>query len=386
MFLSVLEKRNAALLETAFFLHQSGQIQPDTYIIDFDVVEENAKQIKQEADKYQVKLYFMLKQIGRIPEIGHKLMEIGYEGAVCVDYREALLYQREGIAIGHVGHLVQTPSQLIPEILSSDPEVITVFSKEKIQEIHREATLKGICQPILLRIIEEKDYFYPGQEGGFYISELSDILSEIEKLSGVSFGGITTFPAILYDDVKNEFAATKNVKTLEKALQFLEERGYKDFQINLPSGTCVESISLLSSLGATHGEPGHGLTGTTPYHAQNMKAIEKPAYVYVSEISHNLGEDSFCYGGGRYPRGHLQNALIGTDVKNADIAKVVLPSDDSIDYTFRIKGNFSVSETVLMAGRTQIFVTRSEVVLVSGIQKGNPKILGKYTSQGERIL
>ena len=51
----------------------------------------------------------------------------------------------------------------------------------------------------------------------------------------------------------------------------------------------------------THGEPGHALTGTTPFHV-NRRAVEKPAYVYVSEISHNFRGKSYFYAGGYYSR------------------------------------------------------------------------------------
>ena len=58
-----------------------------------------------------------------------------------------------------------------------------------------------------------------------------------------------------------------------------------------------------------------GLTGTTPYHAAHPDAPERPAYLYVSEISHTLGDCSYCYGGGHYRRG-LPVFLLG---KVADV-------------------------------------------------------------------
>ncbi len=44
--------------------------------------------------------------------------------------------------------------------------------------------------------------------------------------------------------------------------------------------------------------------------------------------------------------------------------------DSSIDYTPPLAGEFPVSSAVVLCFRTQIFVTRSDVVLVSGIHRG----------------
>ena len=51
----------------------------------------------------------------------------------------------------------------------------------------------------------------------------------------------------------------------------------------------------IASIVGTHGEPGHGLTGTTPYNTHHRSAEEKIGYVYLSEVSHNYGSSSYCY-------------------------------------------------------------------------------------------
>ncbi|MCR9028949.1 YhfX family PLP-dependent enzyme, partial [Citrobacter amalonaticus] len=43
---------------------------------------------------------------------------------------------------------------------------------------------------------------------------------------------------------------------------------------------------------------------------------------------------------------------------------------------------FPVSSAVIFCFRTQIFVTRSDVVLVSGIQRGAAEIVARYDSLG----
>ena len=77
--------------------------------------------------------------------------------------------------------------------------------------------------------------------------------------------------------------------------------------------------------------------------------------------------------------------MIGKDLNNAILTKVVAPDDDSIDYHFEIEDLFPVGECVLMAFRTQIFTVRSQVAVVSGIQSGNPELLGLYSPLGERL-
>ena len=59
MFLKQTLKRNQLLMETAFKFHQSGNILPDTYILDVDVFLENAKKILYKAQKNNIRLYFI---------------------------------------------------------------------------------------------------------------------------------------------------------------------------------------------------------------------------------------------------------------------------------------------------------------------------------------
>ena len=63
---------------------------PDTYVLDYDAIIENGKKMKEVADPLNIKLFFMTKQIGRNPEIAKGLMEIGFDGVVAVDFKEAL--------------------------------------------------------------------------------------------------------------------------------------------------------------------------------------------------------------------------------------------------------------------------------------------------------
>lgn len=133
--------------------------------------------------------------------------------------------------------------------------------------------------------------------------------------------------------------------------------------------------------GGNCGEPGHGLTGTTPAHAV-MDLPEKSCVAYISEVSHNFDGRGYCYGGGFYRRSHVANALVGGDLRHLRCMKVMPPSLESIDYHFGLEEPCQIGETVVMAFRYQIFVTRSDVVLLEGVAEQKPVITGIYDSLG----
>lgn len=384
MFLDKTLKENDNLIRCAFTLHQNGLISPDTYILDYDMIRKNAEKMKEKADLLGIKLYFMTKQIGRNPLIAKMLMSLGYAGAVVVDYREAEVMMRNGIHIGNVGHIVQIPKSKLRKIISSKPDTITTYSLEKIREINEAAGELNLIQNITLRVIGEKDFLYPGQYGGFLLDELEHVVEETRKLKSVIISGLTSFPCFLFDEETKDICETPNLGTVKKAREILEEKGLVIKDINLPSATSMRTLDLIRDAGGTHGEPGHGLTGTTPFHKEN-DAEEKPAIVYVSEISHNLGEMSYSYGGGYYPRSHVEGAYIGKSLEEMKYHEICEPSSDNIDYYFTIKGNTEVSDTAVMAFRTQIFVTRSHVAVVSGIENNDYEILGYFDAQGNSV-
>lgn len=383
MFLAKLKENNPALLDFGFYAHQNGLILPDTYLLDLDTITDNAQKILEEAKKNQVHLFFMLKQIGRNPIVAKRLMEIGYEGAVCVDFIEAITMIRNQIPIGNVGHLVQTPKAALPEILASHPRVVTVYSLEKIREINEAAERLNMVQPLLIRITDDDSELYSGQIAGFHSDRLEDVLKEIDSLDHVCFGGLTVFPALLYDAEQHAIVPTANMKAMNRARAVAEAYGLKDYVVNVPSANCCASMSLVHELGGNNAEPGHGLTGTTPLHAASNQP-ERVGYAYVTEVSHNYEDHAYCYGGGHYRRGHLASALVGTSSENAQLIPVSAPDNDSIDYHFELGRNAAVGDTAIMCFRTQIFVTRSRVAVVEGLSSGNPRIIGQFNHLGER--
>lgn len=384
MFVEQTRKRNRELVDAAFYFHQSGQLLPDSYLIDVDAFCENGKKILAEAKKHDFRMYFMLKQVGRNPYLAKKLIELGYDGAVTVDFKEALTMLEHEIPIGNVGHLVQVPTAMMEKIVAYAPEVMTVYSLDKVYAIDQAAGRLGKKQGILLRVFGENDMIYSGQTAGFTLDEMKEAVFEIKKnCPNIVIAGVTSFPCYLYKEEIGEIAATENLHTLLAAKERLEELGYHDLIINTPSATCVKTVDMMVRLGGNCGEPGHGLTGTTPLHAVSDQP-EIPAMVYVSEISHNFLGKAYCYGGGHYRRSHMSHALVGKDERTARMLTVLAPSDESIDYHFGLSEQCEVGETVVMAFRSQIFVTRSDVVLVEGISSGRPKIVGVYDSQGRK--
>lgn len=384
MFLHQTVKRNKNLVDAAFFLHRRGDILPDSYVIDVDTFLENAGKMLKKARDRGVTLYFMLKQAGRNPYLAKELVNIGYEGAVAVDYREALTMMQHQIPIGNAGHLVQPPQSFTERLVDYGPKVITIYSREKAREIEAAASKLGKRQAVMVRVYGESDMIYSGQSAGFCLEELWDTAVWIKThCPHIEIRGITSFPCYFYDQEAGDIMPSKNLGTVLKGAEILRTCGVETSLINTPSATCCRTLDKMACFGGNCGEPGHGLSGTTPMHADH-DLEERPAVVYVSEISHNFFGNACCFGGGHYRRSHLRHALVGESAERGTEMEVIPPSAESIDYHFQLPRERAVGETVVMAFRFQIFVTRSDVVLVRGLRAGKPEIAGIYDSQGRK--
>ncbi|REJ22999.1 MAG: amino-acid racemase [Bacillaceae bacterium] len=382
MFLQSTIKHNKKLIEAALDFHQQGIIPPNTYVIDLDTVKRNAKVLSEKAKKQDIELFFMTKQFGRNPLVAQAIVESGIEKAVAVDPWEAMTLSKNGIQIGHVGHLVQIPVHMISTILNLNPDYVTVFSYENARNISRIAQQMGKKQKVFLRIANKDDYIYNGQEGGFTFEQLVKDIESMEKLEGIEIAGLTSFPCILIqDDVPT---ITPNVKSMQTAKLFLMNRGYEKLEMNMPSATSTATMKLLKENGATQGEPGHALIGTTPLHAsQNLE--EKPAMVYVSEVSHLYNNHAYVFGGGFYSRSHMKEALVGTNRQNLKRVPTIDNAPTNIDYYGSLATDgVRVGDTVIYAFRTQVFVTNAHVAVLKNISE-NPELVGIYDSMGNLI-
>ncbi|ECG8589771.1 YhfX family PLP-dependent enzyme [Salmonella enterica subsp. salamae] len=382
MFIDALKRQNPALISASVALWRQGKIAPDSWVIDVDQVMENGKRLLDVARQHDISLYLMTKQIGRNPWLADKLLQLGYAGIVAVDYKEARVMRRAGLSVAHEGHLVQIPSHQVYDAVTQGTDVITVFSLEKAREISVAAVSAGREQSVMLKVYGKNDFLYPGQESGFPLAYLTDVVNEIRQLPGLRLRGLTHFPCLLWDETSAQIMPTPNLHTLVDARRRLLDAGVDIEQLNAPSASSCMSLPLLAEYGVTHAEPGHALTGTIPSN-QKGDQPERIAMLWLSEVSHHFRGNSYCYGGGYYRRGHAQNALVFTPNNDTPIEAKLKPVDDSsIDYYLPLAGEFPVSSVAVFCFRTQIFVTRSDVVLVSGVQRGAAEIVARYDSLG----
>jgi len=386
MFLDQIRKYNPDLLKTALEFHQSGIIPPSTFIIDLDMVIDNTHALVKSAQKNNLSQYFISKQVGFNPIFAKEISKNGIQKAVAVDWNEAINMLRNNIPLGHVGHLVQIPNCFIEKFLKSNPEVITVFSFEKARQLSEFAQKEQLQVNVLLRVVDNNDFIYSGQAGGFQLSQLDKNLDEIHSLPNINIAGVTAFPCTTFDPQKNCYVPTKNLHTLKKAAEIITKHyATEHLQINAPGNSCCNTYPLIRENGGTHVEPGNALTGTTPIHAVSSQP-EKPALIHVTEISHFYKNIYYCYGGGLYRRSTVSKALIGNTLTSLHEAKVISPDKTAIDYYVGLKMNqkekAAVGDSVIWSSRAQLFVTRSHVAIIKGIQHGNPELVGIYNPFG----
>lgn len=388
MFLQTVLRSNPALIKAAFELHQSGSIPPNCYVLDLDSMGQNTHNLVDAAFNKGIGLYFMSKQIGHNPKGVATIINNGIKRTVAVDVGSAFNLHHQGVQIGNIGHLSQVPNAKISTVIDLNPEMVTIFSLEKACAFSK-LIKKGHFIQILLKIRGNEDLIYPGQQGGFSLQDLPSVIEEIAKLPGLKIAGATSFPCVQYDFAMHEYRPTPNLSTLLSSIEVIKEYSEgQPLQINAPGATCIETLPILHEAGVNLGEPGHAITGTNP-HIADYEGIETPAIVYVSEISHCIGDTAYAFGGGIYPRGNLQHALVASrdkDLFSGPVWKAERPPSDHIDYYFSLttptKSSVHVGDTVICAFRPQIFVSYTLVAAVTGIQQGKPMLEGLFTSQG----
>ncbi len=389
MFTQRLKDRNPRLLEAGIQLHQTGRIPANTFLIDLDAIAHNARILSAEAKRLGLNTYIMTKQFARNPYVSAVAMANGLGKIVAVDVNCALLARRYGLPVGHMGHLNQIPRRMIVPMVEMQPEVITVYNLDHATWIDEAAAKSGVLQDLLIRVSSAGDIFFDGQEGGFDEADVPDAIRAIGRLKNVRLVGVTAFPCIRYNPKPGEPAdPTPNLFTALRAAQKMRDSGLEVKQINAPGNTSSATMAVLARHGATHVEPGHGLTGTTPNHAHRDDLPEIPAYVYVSEISHHVKGRPYAYGGGLFHDMHIDGfpgALVGSTwaeardhgleyvsgVKQVIDYHVVLQSADGS----RSLGNqCRVGDTVLMGYRTQMQMTRSYIAPISGLSRGEMRV------------
>ncbi|MCV5791441.1 alanine racemase, partial [Escherichia coli] len=97
------------------------------------------------------------------------------------------------------GHLVQIPCHQVADAVEQGTDVITVFTLDKAREVSAAAVKAGRIQSVLLKVYSDDDFLYPGQESGFALKVLPEIVAEIQNLPGLHLAGLTHFPCLLWD-------------------------------------------------------------------------------------------------------------------------------------------------------------------------------------------
>ena len=401
MFLDLVQRRNPDLIRAAVTLHQRGVIPANTYVIDLDTVMENARAITAASKETGVQTYFMSKHFNRNPIVSAAIVQAGFPGIVAVDVQCAKAQWRYGNPVQHVGHLVQIPKQEIPHVLEIHPEVWTIFSLENAKLLSDAAQAMGMVQDILLRVRAPEDIIYPNEEGGIWESDLVETAKTISTYPGVRIVGTVTFPGTLVSETKGG-QATVNAGTAVRAANTLREMGFPIRQINLPGASSATMLPVVKAAGGTHAEPGHGIFGTTPWHLL-ADLPERPAMVYVNEISHTFENKAYCFGGGFYAcdtpanrgddhpyrlsRGWDPHAFVGSDPATifdkklqADVGSFFGRTLNATDYygaLFMPEKNVVSGETVVFGFRAQAFTMRTNVAVIRQASS-EPRLVGLF--------
>ncbi|MFE7403259.1 alanine racemase, partial [Streptomyces sp. NPDC057557] len=165
MFLDTVLTRNPELVDAAATLHRRCEIPPDTYVMDLDAVEANAALLAAEAERVGIGLWFVVKQLGRNPELIRAVAR-HIPRFAAIDPPEARTLHAAGAQAGNLGHLIQIPRRALPEMLAWRPETVTVFDLANARAVSETAERLGFVQDVLVRLEGAEGAVYPGQEGG----------------------------------------------------------------------------------------------------------------------------------------------------------------------------------------------------------------------------
>lgn len=400
VFLDTLLRRNPRLADVAHDLHRRGAIPPDTYVMDLDTVAANAALLAAAGQEHDVALWCVVKHLGRNPELIAAIAR-NLPAFAAIDAAEARVLRAAGVRPGNLGHLVQIPRHALPELLAWRPEAVTVYDLAAARAVSDAAHRLGLVQDLLVRVdaaakpdAAGAGVVFPGQEGGVPLAAMGSFAAAVERLPAVRLAGVTGFPCVRCDPATGAPEPTAVFSAAHRAREVLAARAgtgrpaRERLTLSAPGATCVATIPLLAAQGATHGEPGHALTGTTPLHAHDASQPERPAYVYVTEIAHTLADGRpAVFGGGFYARSQVRSALLPRT--GARLTVQDAPAEH-IDYYRLLDAPAHGSEvrsgdTALLAFRTQIFVTRSTVAVVAGLSTGRPRLTGLYDARGARL-
>jgi predicted amino acid racemase len=109
----------------------------------------------------------------------------------------------------------------------------------------------------------------------------------------------------------------------------------------------------------------------------------------VSEISHFASGRAFCFGGGMYVDPvfppYQERVVVGSDPDDLATLNAELPPATAIDYYGQIDPDgraVRTGDTAVFGFRIQAFVTRGYTAAVTGIDTGDPHVLGIWSADG----
>lgn len=405
MFLERTRRRNPALIRAAVRLHQAGAIPANTFLFDADAFARNGASLREAAEREGLRLYFMTKQHGRNPELFRRVVREGARETVAVAMEDARILHRHGLALGHVGNLVQTPRGELEKVIGTyRPEVVTVFSEDKAEQVDAASARCDTVQDVLLRVHGPDDVLFAGMEGGFRLHELRAAVERLKRLARIRVVGVTSFPVLRYDAAGGAPAATPNLASLGAAREILEAAGVEVEQVNAPGNTCAGTMRFLREAGATHVEPGSALTASTTFHLYDDDLPEQPAMVYVTEVAQSWAQRTYVYGGGFFiddppvplRDGFRRLALAGSDEDEILEHELVWEgigargggSFAAIDYHGILDAGGTppkVGDTVVFGFRAQLFMTRAHVGVVEGLGHGDGRLVGVWDWASHRV-
>lgn len=380
-----IERQNPNLLEAAFSLHQSGAIPAATHVLDLDAIASNTRMMATEAKRLGLRAYAMTKQDGHNPYVGAIALEQGFDGIVAVEAIQAHVVHRLGQRLGHVGHLSNIPRHQVEQILSYEPDVVTVHTVEAARNVSDAAIAVGRVQDVYVRVNRAGDAQFFGMVGGWAIDDCVEAIRPILALPGVRLAGLTTHPVIAYSGGRAADAEpVDSFFTMLEAKDLLESAyGITGLRVNCAANCNMRTFSTLASHGATDMEPGGAIAGSTFFE----DLLEIPAQVYVSEVMHEWDGHVYTLGGGLSfifsPDDTPTRCMVGTSADDARGRYMELVGRGVIDY-FGVNTpppgpRPRVGDTAVYAvGGPQMYVTRCYVAAVAGIADGHPVVAGLF--------
>jgi predicted amino acid racemase len=385
-------KRNPQLVEAAFELHQLGAIPAATHLIDLDAVAENARAMATAARAHGLRVYLMSKQNGHNPHMAAVALAQGLDSIVAVEAFAAHMTHRYEQPVGHVGHLANVPLGQVRQIAAMEPELVTVYSHEMAARFSEAAGELGRVQDILIRVTNpEDDGPVRGMVGGWTEAECVDAARRLFELPNVRLAGLTQHSCISYASERDPERATPTAGffTMLRAKETIERELRLDgLRINCAGNVNSITFGVLAGYGATDVEPGRALTGAAYFHALR-EMPERPAQLFVTEVSHRWQDQLYVYGGGfawleTFGGGYAgpYRGLVGTGFAEAVDDPVELLFRGAVDYhgVCTDVARARVGDSAVFALHPQFFIERGYVAAVSGVSCGTPRVEGIFDS------